>query len=122
MSDEHDLDFPRHIPSLKRIAEAHTKMTTRDMQAWSQGREGAGHRIYTQSTDEACYLCALLWHAQQLQSQNEALRKALKPMADATAFYIERADEYRAHVEFRVGDLRKAYALLTPAPERNERK
>lgn len=67
----------RHVPSVKRIQQAHSTMTRGNfLNILSYEEEHAGHRIYNQSADEQCYLCALYVLLQESEKENEALRSA----------------------------------------------
>ena len=69
-----------HAPTLTRINEAHTHMTTQAM-APSRDATIAKHRVYTQSADEQCYLCALITMVEAAEAARDEALATLETIA-----------------------------------------
>lgn len=72
----------KHIPSIERIRNAHTEMSLTAMSSTGDW----GHRVYNQSADESCYLCALVIHAERAIARTDTARdNALEEAAQEAA-------------------------------------
>lgn len=60
-----------HVPDPERVRNSHTRMRTADFAA------ELPHREYQQSSEEGCYLCALLFEIEELKQENRKLRELI---------------------------------------------
>lgn len=90
----HLREHASHVPDVERIRDAHSRMTKASCAAWDLSSEG--HRPYTQSEEEACYICALLAHVAAARQERDHLlvkAEAMHLVIAALSTKMDIADE-----------------------------
>ncbi len=74
MSNRHLPEHVTHVPTVERVRQAHSHVPAEWWKPYgSEG--GPGHAPYYQSSDETCYLCALLAEIEMLREELKILKQ-----------------------------------------------